>query len=168
MFTYEFVIMIKWFHNPWLITQYDIQYTSYATCVLNVRLYGPITIGPHKFSLSLVFWLCESTNLSSFVRAMRDRYYLMTIIEISKKRILIGRIFHFRRCRKFGGTSWHHLIVIGLAVALADTFPPMIMEFPRANQMTSCASLLSFPKQQVVGIRWELTHQYAENHLERT
>ena len=40
-----------------------------------------------------------------------------------------------------GGTKWNYLIVLGLAVALVDAFPPMIMEFPRAVQMTSCAAL---------------------------
>ena len=66
-------------------------------------------------------------------------HYIMIIIKISIKRILIGRIFHFRRCRcRFsisvasGGTRWNHLIVLGLAVALADAFPPIIMEFPGA------------------------------------
>ena len=87
-------------------------------------------------------------------------YYVMIIIEISKKRILIGRIFHFRRCQKyFGGTRRYHLIVLGLAVALADAFPPMIMEFPCAIQMTSRAALLGFPKQQVVENRCEPTYQ---------
>ena len=62
-----------------------------------------------------------------------------------------------------GGTRWNHFIVLGLAVALADAFPPMIMGFPRAIQMTSRASLLGFPKQQVVENRCELTHQNGEN-----
>ena len=40
--------------------------------------------------------------------------------------------------------------MLGLAVSLADALPPMIMEFPRANQMTSRAALLGLPKQQVI------------------
>ena len=38
-------------------------------------------------------------NLSAFVRAVMGVYYIMIIIKISKKRILIDRIFHFRRCQ---------------------------------------------------------------------
>ena len=98
--------------------------------------------------------------MTPLINILMGVYYIMIIIKISKKRILIGRIFHYRRCHS-GGTRWNHLIVLGLAVALADAFPPMIMEFPRAIQMTSRAALrtLGSPKQQVGENRCELVQK---------
>ena len=92
-------------------------------------------------------------------------HHIMFIIKISKKRIFNrpnfpGANFHFRRCLIIlGGTRWNHLIVLGLAVSLADAFPPMIMEFPHAIQMTSRAARLGLPKHQVVENRCEIMHK---------
>ena len=63
-------------------------------------------------------------------------YYIMIIIEISKKRILIGRIFHFCRC-------WNHLIVLGLAVSLADALSPIIIPTCNSNDVARSAVGLS-------------------------
>ena len=55
------------------------------------------------------------------------------------------------------------MTMLGLAVALADAFAPMIMEFPHAIQMMSRAALLAFPKQQVIENRCEHMHRNGEN-----
>ena len=74
-------------------------------------LYGPIMIGPHK--CTQMCWLAQSKTSDSkcfdaanqqiwvhlWGPCMMGVYYIMIIIKISKQRILIGRIFHFRRCQ---------------------------------------------------------------------
>ena len=86
--------------------------------------------------------------------------YAVIMVKISKKRILIGKIFHFGRCQII---LWRNQMEpfdrAWLAVALADAFPPMIMKFPRAVQMTPRVAPLGLPKQKVVENRCELMHK---------
>ena len=87
-------------------------------------------------------------------------YYIMVIIQIWIKPYFYRPNLPFLSLSiNTGGTRWNHSIVLGMAVALADTFAPMVMEFPRAIQMTSRTTLFGLPKQQVVENRCELMHQ---------
>ena len=74
-------------------------------------------------------------------------YYIMIIIKMLRKCILIDRIFDNRRCQ----------IILDLAVPMADTLRPTIIEFPRAIRMTSRATLKGFSQ---AGVLWEPARQH--------
>ena len=74
----------------------------------------PITIGPHK-STKICWCADQQMWVHLWGPCVMGVYYIMIIIEISKKRGLIGRIFHFRRSQKntlvaLDGTIWSCLV----------------------------------------------------------
>ena len=97
---------------------------------------------------------------------MKGVYHVRIIITISRKYILIDRIFHDRRCQII--LWWRNYYdVFGWAVPLPDTLLLTIMEFPRAIQIMSRATRKGFPKRQFFGNRRDNTQRNGEHNCMR-
>ena len=99
-------------------------------------------------------------------------YYIMIIIKISKERILIDQIFHFRRCQVI--LWWNEMEPFDrawLGCCPSGRIPSVDYGIPTCspNDVTLSAEL-GLAKQQVIETRCELVHKTErmpafQNHL---
>ena len=138
----------------------------YGIVLCRVMLYGPVTVGPHKYRN--ICWLAESKHAANHQMwvhlwgpCVTGPYNIMAVIKISKKRILIGRIYHFRRCQII--LWWNEMELFDRAwfgCCPSGRIPSDDYGIPTcsSNDVT-CSSALGLPNQQVVENKCELMHK---------